>query len=426
MSERVISVGGVEIPVCPVAEHSASVVVRAGWYGKPPHRRQRWLCRPVNGDAPHRFTPVLTRQGVPHPFCVECSTGLEPWEGQAGARAYHFSAREVGDALAAVAAGASYRAAAEAARRRAGRVRSSASDAWPERRRDPVRDGQLVADWVDVFGELVCAGQLPEQWPQVLLIDSKSFRIVSGEHAGRGFHMFAAMGSAAGEPGRWAPVPRPWRLEPFARKDQGAWEAFFGALAGAPSVIVSDADNALACAIKTVFGDSGPEHRLCEWHLGRKLREHLPAEILADRAHPITRALASAFHTPTDWRALVAAIGDPHTARPSLAVAGRWLERYGGRVEAQIATREPGGPNSTGPVEQVLREVDRRIGDRVGSFSNRARMAKLLALMTLDLTGQADGRQWADRIRERLYLAGGRPANQRPHDDPKHSPSLIA
>lgn len=76
---------GVEIPECPVAEHAGSVVVRAGWYGKPPHRRQRWLCRPANGDARHRFTPVLTRQGEPGAFCVECSTGLEPWEGQAGA-----------------------------------------------------------------------------------------------------------------------------------------------------------------------------------------------------------------------------------------------------------------------------------------------------------------------------------------------------
>ena len=425
-SVAVGTVGGVEIPVCPVAEHAGSVVVRAGWYGKPPHRRQRWWCRPANGDPRHRFTPVLTRQGEPHAFCVECSTGLEPWEGQAGARAYQFSAREVGEALAAVAGGASYRAAAEAARRRAGRVRSGASDAWPERRRDPVRDGQLVADWVDVLSELVCAGELPAQWPEVLLIDSQNFRIHTGEHAGRGFHVFAAMGSAAAEPGRWAPVPRPWRLEPFARKDQAAWEAFFGALEGAPRVIVSDADNALACAIESVFGDAGPEHRLCEWHLGRKLREHLPEEILADREHPITRALATAFHTPADWRALADAIGDPHAAGPSLTLARRWLERYGNRIAAQVATRDPCVPNSTGPVEQVLREVDRRIGDRVGSFTNRARMAKLLALMTLDLTGQADGREWADRIRERLYLAGGRPANQRPHDDPRHSPSLIA
>jgi hypothetical protein len=45
--------------------------------------------------------------------------------------------------------------------------------------------------------------------------------------------------------------------------------------------------------------------------------------------------------------------------------------------------------------------------------------------MTLDMLGKADGRDWADRLRERIYLAGGRPANQRPHDDPKGVLSLF-
>ena len=417
-----------EIPQCPVAEHAGSAVVRAGRYGKAPHRRQRWLCRPVNGDPRHRFTPVLTRQGEPHPFCVECSTGLEPWEGQAGAREYRFSAREVSEALDAVAGGASYRTAAEAARRRAGRVPAATAGHWPDRRRDPARDGQLVANWIDVFGDLVCAGERPGRWPHTLVIDGKNFRIHAGPHAGRGVHVLAAMGTGAAAPGKWAPVPKLWRLEPFARRDQAAWEAFFGALDGAPRVIVSAADNALACAIQSVFADARPEHRLCEWHLGRKLREHLPDAILEDLRHPIARALPGALHGPAAGKTLVEAIDAAHAdgAGPALTVAVRWLERYGPRVEAQIATRDPRGPNSTGPVEQVLREVDRRIGDRVGSFTKRARMAKLLALMTLDLTGRADGRVWADRVPERVYLAGGRPDNQRPHDDSEGRYSLIA
>jgi hypothetical protein len=419
-----------EVPKCPVAEHAGSVVVRAGWYGKAPHRRQRWWCRAANGDPRHRFTPVLTRQGEPEAFCVECSTALERWEGQAGARRYRFAAREVGEALVAVAKGASYQAAAEAARRHAGRLAAPPDDGsrWRWRRRDPARDGQLVANWIDVFAGLVCAGQLPERWPHTLLVDSKNFRIRTGERSGRGFHVFAAMGRDPSQTGRWAPVPKLWRLEPFARKDQAAWEAFFGALDGAPRVIVTDADNALAGAIQSVFADAGPAHRLCEWHPGRKLREHLPEPVLNDRDHPISRALAGAFHSAQAWNALVQAIGDEHAAgeQGPLTLATRWLETSGRRAEAQIATRNPAGPNSTGPVEKVLVEIDRRIGDRVGSFTNRARMTNLLALMTLDLTGQADGRQWADRLRERLYLASGRPDNQRPHDDPKGVYSLIS
>ncbi|MGH2832365.1 MAG: hypothetical protein ACRDK2_06280 [Solirubrobacteraceae bacterium] len=103
----------------------------------------------------------------------------------------------------------------------------------------------------------------------------------------------------------------------------------------------------------------------------------------------------------------------------------KWLDTYGQRARVQIPTRDPNGLNSTGPVEQVLREIDSRIGDRVGSFTNRERLAKLLDLMTLDLQGKADSRQWADRLREQLYLAGGRPKNQRSHDDPKGVHSLF-
>jgi len=397
--------------------------VRGGWYGKLPHRRQRWVCKPVNGDPKHRFTPVLTRQGEPHAFCVECSTGLEPWEGQAGAREYRFAAREVGEALVAVAAGTTYRAAAEFARRKAGRIPPPRE----RRRRQAANEGQLVANWVDVCSELVCAGELPERWPDTVAVDSQNFRVRTGADSWRGFHVFAAVGRESSEPGKWAQAPRVWRLEPFARKDQAAWEQFLGALSGAPRVIVTDSDKALALAIKNVFGDREVEHRICEWHLGHKLREHIPREVLDDPRHPISRTLPEAFRDQTAWKTLERAIREGHASGEpaSLTLAVKWLDTYGQVAKAQISTRDPHGINSTGPVEQTLREIDRRIGNRVGSFSNRTRLAKLLDLMTLDLRGQADGREWADRLRERLYHAGGRPTNQRPHDDPKGVHSLF-
>jgi hypothetical protein len=349
---------------------------------------------------------------------------LEPWEGQAGAREYRFAAREVGEALVSVAKGTSYRAAAEFARVKAGRELPPAGEG---SRRSPANEGQLVANWIDVCSEFVCAGVLPDRWPHTLAVDSQNFRVKSGPNAGRGFRVLAAVGRDKGDAARWAPIPRVWRLEPVARQDQAAWEAFFGACDGAPRVLVSDADHALALAVRSVFGESGVEHRQCEWRLSRKLRFHLPDEVLADREHPITRALWTAFHTPEAWIGLEDAIRAEHASgeyRP-LALAIKWLETYGQIAEAQIPTRDPPGINSTGPVEQILREIDRRIGDRVGSFTNRARLAKLLDLMTLDLLRKADGRDWADRLRERLYLAGRRPANQRPHADPRGVHSLF-
>ena len=320
-----------------------------------------------------------------------------------------------------VAKGSSYRVAAEIARHKAGRIPTGERS-----RRSPANEGQLVANWVDVCSEFICVGQLPGRWPHTIAVDRQNFRVNSGPHAGRGFHVLAAVGRDEPEPGKWAQVPRVWRLEPFARKDVPAWAAFFGALEGAPKVIVSDADNALALTISNLFGDE-VEHRQCEWHLGRKLRQHLPDEILADRSHPISRALLDAFHSPEAWDKLEHAIRAEHADgehRP-LGLAVKWMDTYGQIVRAQIPTREPNGLNSTGPVEQVLREVDRRIGDRVGSFTNRTRLAKLLDLMTLDLLGKADARHWADRLREQIYIAGGRPENQRPHDDPKGVHSLF-
>ena len=280
-----------------------------------------------------------------------------------------------------------------------------------------------------MYSELVCAGELPERWPAIQLIDCRGFRVTTGERAGRSFYVFAAIGVDLD--GHGEPQPsRLWCLEPFARKDQAAWEVFFRTLGGVPKVIVSDADHALACAVQGVFGGApqGPEHRLCEWHLSRKLRQHLPDEVLQDPTHPITRALPSAFHTPQAWCDLMDAIAAENDSDDdySLTLTLRWLKTYGARVEAQIDTRGPEGSYSTGAVEAILHELDRRLHHRAGSFTNRTRMKKLLALMTLELTGQADPRAWADRIRERLYLTAGRPTNQRPHDDPKHSYSPIS
>ena len=93
-------------------------------------------------------------------------------------------------------------------------------------------------------------------------------------------------------------------------------------------MIVSDADSAISLAIDSVFGNAHVEHRQCEWHLGRKLREHLPDAILADQRHPITRALTDAFHHPRAWIALEQAISSEFATgrhRP-LTLAVRWME----------------------------------------------------------------------------------------------------
>ncbi|WP_026163805.1 hypothetical protein, partial [Kribbella catacumbae] len=102
-----------EIPECPLGHRGS--VVRAGWYGRAGQRRQRWLCRPDEGE-PHRFAEVLPRivASAAEHVCADCATQLEPWEGQPAPRLYGFAARDVAHALALVAGGATYRATAAA------------------------------------------------------------------------------------------------------------------------------------------------------------------------------------------------------------------------------------------------------------------------------------------------------------------------
>ena len=272
-------------------------MVRAGWYGKPPHRRQRWLCRPADGAAAHRFCEVLPRQATSEHFCVECSTRLERWEGQAGAREYWFSAREVGHALARVAGGDSYRQAAWAARRAAGREHARMTG--PRGRlRDPHLDGQLVANWVDSLAAIVTAGELPQRWPERLALDSREFRIDRGPRAGQRFHVFCAVGHDA--PGR----PRVWRMAAFPRRTEADWQEFLALCEGTPRLVVTDFDKALRKALAAVFPrqrDRAPELRLCELHLRRSLENTLaPLEDQPD--HAVVRAFRHALFDHHNWR----------------------------------------------------------------------------------------------------------------------------
>jgi hypothetical protein len=67
-------------------------------------------------------------------------------EGRRAPGTYRFAAREIGEALVSVAKRTTYRAAAEVARRKAGRVPVGNEN---RRRRSPANEGQLVANWVD-------------------------------------------------------------------------------------------------------------------------------------------------------------------------------------------------------------------------------------------------------------------------------------
>ena len=127
----------------------------------------------------------------------------------------------------AVGAGSTYRdAAAGVARERARRLRAD-----PETGALRFTRHGLVMDWVEVFAPVVFEAHGPREWPasSSLLLDDLPFMVrdpKSGCHR-IAFRVFCTVGYEAGR-------PKLWRLEAFTSKSQADWEAFLGALGGAP------------------------------------------------------------------------------------------------------------------------------------------------------------------------------------------------
>lgn len=59
----------------------------------------------------------------------------------------------------------------------------------------------------------------------------------------------------------------------------------------------------------------------------------------------------------------------------------------------------PAHDRSTGGIEQHLRRIYQRIEDRRHMFANRERLNRLLMLMTIEMRGSLDEREWAKVIR---------------------------
>ncbi len=82
-------------------------------------------------------------------------------------------------------------------------------------------------------------------------------------------------------------------------------------------------------------------------------------------------------------------------------------------------------PLSTGGLEGTFRcELERRLADRHGVFTNRERLTRLLYLMTLDMLERADERKWAHSVRVWLIARHGRPPAVRQIRDTERTSSL--
>ena len=407
--------------VCPRPEHAGSRVCFDGQYGAEGHRRQYYKCVPANGDHPHRFTEVLPREESWKDACELCERDVDFHEGPHAARKYQFVARGIAEALVAVGAGSTYRDAAGVARERARRLRVDRETG--ELRFS--RHGSLVMDWVEVFAPVVFDAHRPRAWPASgsLLLDDLPFRVRDPD-SGRfriAFRVFAAMGYDGGR-------PKLWRLEAFTTKSQPDWEAFLGALGGAPPRVVCDNDAGLTNAVRARFPDA--ELYLCEWHLRHAL-ERLMGKLRAQDAYreaidELLPQVESAFTGPSFWAAF---LERAHAA--GILRVSEWLNTTGRIVEEQFRRRglrwkRPADtPLSTSPMDAFINPIRASIGPRAYGLKNRERTNRMLMLMQLHANSHDDVHTYTHLIRAWLEANQGRPrVDRRAVIDPSGAPSL--
>lgn len=396
--------------------------MRGGWYGRPGQRRQRWVCKPLNGKA-HRFTEALPRI-VEDPKashrCDSCATELEPWEGQPAPRDYGFTARHIAFALARVAAGASYRSTAAQVRELAHRELSK--DAGKTAKGNPLppanQHGQLVADWVEVFAPVLWAAHAPAAWPARVALDEMTFKLTHTRDEVTSRHQFSVLAASGyGDRGR-AYIAA---VEAVPRANRGAWRAFARRLDGQPEVAVTDG-GIVAAAAAASWPDA--QLRRCEWHLGRNLLDSLPETVRKDPAHPLRALLTGALRTEEGWDAYAREVVAHAASRRGFAGAVHRVQGFDRLVRDHIATRPAAGPHSTGQVEEFFRHLRQTIGDRAMRMSNKRRADALLLLLAAYRNGWVNEDRWAAVIHDRLLELRGQPPAQRRHTDRAAAPSL--
>jgi len=293
---------------CPHPDHVGSHVVRHGFGGSPP--RQRYRCE--HADGVHTFS--LSAQILPQ------LTG-EPAP-SAQIRSYRHDVAEIASALVAIGRGASYRQAA---------LNSSAGSSM---------NGQLVANWVRVFGPVVTGAGLPRRWPPIAAVGAFLLQQRPGDDS---LVVQIAVGASAP-----AAFPRLWDARVASRRP-GQWRAFFERHVGAPRVLVTQRGSEPAAAALSVWSAS-------------------PPQLIEARS----------------WmRPAVVLHGGPDQARG----AGGYQHAAGvdieGLVHAYAESRDG---------------LLRRLANRRGHFRLVDQLGRLLDLMRMDVTGDAEPAEYARRI----------------------------
>jgi hypothetical protein len=416
---------------CGDPKHARWKVVRDGFYGREPRRRQRYRCvNPKNRNDWHRFRPTVVRFETVEAHCLDCESPLSLGDGPNVAHSYDYAAREIAAALAAVANGATYSQASLGARRSLYAITQGhdAGERPVERRVQPGQRGNnsnhgtLVSTWVETYTDVVL-GTGPLETPKVLLLDSTSFWRFFSHSKKPAFHLLCAYGY----PNRHG---RGQLLAVGAyRSNTGLnWADLLSRFQGVPEVVVTDSGEDVRDGIDLRWPKPGvgnrPEKVRCRWHLVENLREALVKDIepfLPDpRTHPLYERAERAFANLGEWtlynRVAYNSLLQFDPKSPKIPSALKWLQTNDMLIRSQILRRKDDrpGPETIAPLETEIQWLRGLFARRAQTIRNQPRTNQLLRLLVAGRTGGVDERAWADRIRRFLEDRDGQAPIQRP------------
>jgi hypothetical protein len=357
------------------------------------------------------FTETLPRMHGGIGECLECERHYDKHEGPSTGRRFHYSTRDIAYALVEVGKGHPDRVVGRRVRDRAGR-------AW-------ARDGNTVADWVELYAPAVFAPHAPAEWPRVVALDALPFAVKREDDDGNpvqggamAFNILGAYGWDKAGKGRLLAL----RAAPNFGFNQGFpyWWDFLDELrntlaGGLPFQIVCDQDAPLREAIEEIWPPTtgpSPLVYICHWHLGERLRK-LVRENGVQVGDPVRDQLV---HDPkrADCRCVFCGDGARWAAYEQLARQRKikqltdWMNRNGQRIQWQLDNRKThAAKTSTGPLEQIFSVVRGGFSDRRGLIRNRARLDRRLMLMQLEINGKANEARYAKIVREELLKNAG-------------------
>lgn len=432
------------MPLCPRG-HGSRQIVFGGRYGQG-LGKQLYKCYPADGSRPHRFAPLLPRQGMPEHTCWECENPIYAHEGPRTARAFQWPLRTVVQALGRVAAGETYVGAAR-------RVRDL-----------PVRDrGTLVADWVEAYTDALWAALGPRQWPQFLVADTKTFEVrdwsqradltrppKAGERlpSVAAFTLIVIVGADAPpyptSSANWSWMPVYAHVVPGQSVKWLDFAYLFSLLPGTPQGFTADHGNGILNAASAWW--PGIELSASIHHARKGFINAVPP-LIWTRYGPQTQAIADTLESlldswtqsPADMQAFLDfAAKKTGQYQPVKA----WLNAVIGGAGAnqglqglrgikrrdlllQMASRTyPHGPHSNSAAEDTLRSIASTWGSRVYSFRNAERTNRLLKLMVLHRRRAYDEQRWTAVLTEALTCQHGRPAQPLRSISDRNKPSL--